>query len=78
MSVPGRRHLLIVMNPAQAHRDDGTATVTGVHRIDLPVLKSYAIVGDNEGYVSIAVGVDHVAGFRVGELSGRIYLDVAA
>jgi hypothetical protein len=78
VSVPGRRHLLVVMNPAQAHRDDGAATVTGVHRIDLPAIKSYAIVGDYEGHVSIALGLDHVAGFRVGELPGRIYLDVAA
>jgi len=76
--VPGARYLLIVLNPAQAHRDDGTATVAGIHRIDLPVIKSYAIVGDYEGYVSIALGVNHLAGFRVGELPGRIYVDVAA
>jgi hypothetical protein len=75
--VPGARHLLIAMNPAQAHRDDGTATVSGIHRIDLPVITSYAIVEDYEGYVSIALGVEHVHGFRVGELPGRIYVDVA-
>ncbi|MCU7729459.1 hypothetical protein ODJ79_37570 [Actinoplanes sp. KI2] len=78
VSVPGHRHLLVVMNPAQAHRDDGTATVTGVHHLDLPNLESYAVVGDHEGYVSIALGVDHLAGFRVGELPGRLYLDIAA
>jgi hypothetical protein len=78
VKVPGSRHLLVVLNPAQAHRDDGAATVTGIHRVDLPVIKSYALIGDYEGYVSIAVGVDHLAGFRVGELPGRIYLDVAA
>jgi hypothetical protein len=78
VSVPGRRHLLVVMNPAQAHRDDGTATVTGLHRIDLPTVKSYAVVGDYEGFVSIALGIDHLAGFRVGELPGRFYVDVAA
>jgi hypothetical protein len=52
--------------------------VTGVHRIDLPTLKPYAVVGDYEGYVSIALGLNHVAGFRVGELHGRVYVDVAA
>ena len=78
VKVPGSRHLLVVLNPAQAHREDGAATVTGIHHVDLPVIKSYALVGDYEGYVSIAVGVDHAAGFRVGELPGRIYLDVAA
>jgi hypothetical protein len=78
VSVPGRRHLLVVLTPAQAHRDNGGATVSGVHRTDLPMLKSYAVVGDFEGYVSIALGLDDVVGFRVGELPGRIYLDVAA
>jgi len=76
--VPGRAYLLVVLTPAQAHRDDGTATVSGVHRLGLPMLRSYAIVGDFEGYVTIAVGLDDVVGYRVGELPGRIYLDVAA
>ena len=78
VTVPGRRHLLIVLTPAQAHRDNGTATVSGTHRINLPMLESYAIVGDYEGHVSIALGLDDVVGYRVGELPGRIYLDVAA
>jgi len=77
VAVPGRRHLLMVFHPAQAHRDSGTPTVSGTHRIDLPMLRSYAVVGDNEGYVSLALGVDEVSGYRVGELTGRIYLDVA-
>ena len=78
VTVPGRRHLLIVLTPAQAHHDNGAATVSGTHRINLPMLKSYAIVGDYEGHVSIALGLDDVVGYRVGELPGRIYLDVAA
>lgn len=77
VSVPGRRHLLVVLRPAQAHRDNGAATVTGVHRIGLPMLRGYAVVGDFEGVVSIALGVDEVVGFRVGELPGRVYVDVA-
>ncbi|MEV4703018.1 AMIN-like domain-containing (lipo)protein [Actinoplanes sp. NPDC049316] len=76
--VPGRRFLLVVLNPAQAHRDDGTDTVSGSHRLDLPMMRGYAVAGDYEGYVSIAIGLDDVVGYRVGELPGRIYLDVAA
>jgi hypothetical protein len=78
VAVPGRRHLLVVLTPAQAHRDDGAATISGVHRLDLPMMRSYAVAGDYEGHVSIAIGVDDVVGYRVGELPGRIYLDVAA
>jgi len=78
VSVPGRRHLLVVLHPAQAHRQDGTVTVSGVHSLHLPMLRSYAVTGDFEGHVSIAVGLDDVVAYRVRELPGRIYLDVAA
>jgi hypothetical protein len=77
VNVPGAEHLLIVLNPAQAHRDDGTATISGTHTVNLPMLKSYAVVGDYEGYVSIALGLNAKAKFHVGELSNRIYIDVA-
>jgi hypothetical protein len=77
VSMPGSAFLLIVLHPAQAHRADGTPTVTGVHRIGLPGIKSYAVVGDYEGYVSIALGVTGVRKYHVGELSNRIYIDVA-
>jgi len=77
IAVPGRAHLLVMLSPAQAHRADGTATVTGVHRIGLTALTAYAMVGDFEGHTSIAVGTAGHSGFRVGELPGRIYVDVA-
>jgi hypothetical protein len=77
VSMPGEAFLLIVLHPAQAHRDDGTPTVTGVHRIGLAGIKAYAVVGDYEGYVSIALGVSGVRKFHIGELADRIYIDVA-
>jgi len=76
--VPGSYYLLIVFNPAQAHTDNGTATISGTHRINLPVIKSYVVAGDYEGYVSVALGLTKKAGFHIAELSGRVYIDVAA
>jgi hypothetical protein len=76
VSIPGEAFLLIVLHPAQAHRDDGTSTVTGIHSIGLPGIKAYAIVGDYEGYVSIALGVNGVRKYHVAELTNRIYIDV--
>jgi hypothetical protein len=76
--VPGSYYLLIVFNPAQAHGDDGTATISGTHRINLPMIKSYVVASDYEGYVSVALGLNAKAGFHVAELSGRVYVDVAA
>jgi hypothetical protein len=77
VTIPGEAFLLIVLHPARAHRDDGTPTVTGVHRIGLAGIKAYAIVGDHEGYVSIALGLNGVRKYHVGELTDRIYIDVA-
>jgi hypothetical protein len=77
VTIPGKAFLLIVLNPAQAHRDDGTPTVTGTHRTGLTGIQAYAVVGDYEGYTSIALGISGVRKFHVGELSNRLYLDVA-
>ncbi|WP_051810021.1 AMIN-like domain-containing (lipo)protein [Actinoplanes subtropicus] len=77
VSIPGKAFLLITLHPAQAHRENGTPTVTGIHRTGLAHVQAYGIVGDYEGYVSIALGVDRVRNFHVGELNDRIYLDVA-
>jgi len=78
VAVPGRRLLLVVFTPAQAHHNSGNATVSGIHSLNLSMMRGYAVTGDFEGYVSIAIGLDDVVGYRVGELPGRIYLDVAA
>jgi hypothetical protein len=78
VTIPGRRFLLVVLKPAQAHDDNGSATIQGIHRLTLPMMRGYAVAGDYEGHVSIAIGLDDVVGFRVGELPGRIYVDVAA
>jgi hypothetical protein len=78
IAVPGKYYLFVVLNPAQAHRADGSPTVSGVHTLTLPQIKGYAIAGDYEGYVSIAIGLAGKAGFHIGELPGRLYIDVAA
>jgi hypothetical protein len=77
VSIPGTAFLLITLHPAQAHRANGAPTVTGTHRTGLAGIQAYAIAGDYEGYVSIALGVDGVRKYHIGELSNRIYLDVA-
>jgi hypothetical protein len=78
VAVPGRYYLRVVLNPAQAHRDGGAATVSGVHRVDLPVLESYAITGDYEGHVIVVLGLNRKAGYRIAELDNRIYVDLRA
>ena len=77
VSMPGKAFLLITLHPAQAHRANGAPTVTGTHRTGLTGIQAYAVAGDYEGYVSIALGLNGVHKFHVGELTDRIYLDVA-
>lgn len=77
VSMPGTAFLLIVLHPAQAHRADGSPTVTGIHRTGLARIQAYGVVGDYEGYVSIALGLSGKQKYSVGELSNRIYVDVA-
>ena len=82
VDVPGRRYLLIRFNPAHAHTDAGEALISPRSReLDHPMMRGYVVVGDFEGYVSVAIGLDDVVGYRVGELPGdpaRVYVDVAA
>jgi hypothetical protein len=77
MTMPGRRYLLVTLRSAQAHTGSGTPTVTrGVQRPGYPALASWALSGDFEGVVTIALGVSGQGSIRVGELAGHLYVDV--
>jgi hypothetical protein len=76
----GRAFLLAVMNPAAAHRDDGSPSYPGTPGVqNLAALRDLADVGDFEGYVSWGIGVAGRSGLRVKPLTGpaRISIDVA-
>jgi hypothetical protein len=77
ITIPGARYLLITLQPAQAHTDTGKPTVTsGVRQPRYPALASWALAGDFEGSVRIALGLAGQVSVRTGELPGRIYIDV--
>jgi hypothetical protein len=77
ITMPGARYLMITVRPAQAHNDAGTPTVTsGVRQPGYPALASWALAGDFEGVVRIALGVAGPTSIRTGELAGRIFVDV--
>jgi hypothetical protein len=78
VTVPGRRYLQVRFEPAQAHTNEGTATVERTATFNYPMMRGYALAGDFEGVVTIAIGLDDVVGYRVGELTDRIYIDVSA
>lgn len=77
ITMPGARYLMVTVRPAQAHNDAGTPTVTsGVRQPGYPALASWALAGDFEGVVRIALGVAGPTSIRTGELAGRIFVDV--
>jgi peptidoglycan-N-acetylglucosamine deacetylase len=80
VAVPGGgvAYLLITLHPAQGHNDRG-ATIIAIRSAALgyPMLKGFASAGDYEGYLTIAIGLSATTLIRVGELSGRLYLDVS-
>lgn len=78
VAMPGTSYLVIKLKPAQGHADTGMPTLpTGVQTVSYPMLKGYAVSGDFEGVLSIALGLAGGTKYRVGELAGRIYVDVA-
>jgi hypothetical protein len=76
VSLPGSKYLVITLRPGQAHQESGTPTLSSaVSAPGFPRLVSYALAGDSEGVVTVAVGLSGTAGIRVGELPGRLYVD---
>lgn len=77
VTLPGHSYLLITLRPAQGHAESGTPTIVRFPQsLGYPMLRSYALVGDFEGVLTLAIGLDHAPSIRVGELPGRWYIDV--
>jgi hypothetical protein len=75
---PGRWCLLITIHPAQGHSRSGASTIARLSAdTGYPELRGYAVNGDFDGVLSVAVGLAKPAAFRVGRLAGRLYVDVA-
>jgi hypothetical protein len=79
ITVSGRSYLLITLRPAQAHNDSGSATITPrAQTVNYPMLKGYALAGDFEGVLTLALGLQAPTSIRVGALPGRLYVDLKA
>jgi len=78
ITMPGTRFLVITFSPAQGHTASGASTLpAAVQTTGYPMLRGYAVSGDFEGYLSIALGLAGGVRYRVGELPGRVYVDVS-
>jgi hypothetical protein len=86
VDLPGDAFIQLVFNPAQAHDDQGEPTLssppTDPVTVDAGTLEAYVLNGDFEGYVSVALGLDEQAGFRVDDFQAEngnyvVYIDIA-
>jgi hypothetical protein len=76
IALPGQRFLLITLHEAQAHSSTGTPTISRQVEVPgYPALQSWVLAGDNEGVVTVAVGLTWRVSVRVGELPGHLYVD---
>jgi hypothetical protein len=77
ITLPGRSYLLITLRPANAHTAAGVATISRrAHALSYPELRGYVLGGDFEGVVTLALGLQHRAAIRVGEIPGHWYVDI--
>jgi hypothetical protein len=75
--IPGRRYLLITLKPAQAHTGPGAPSIPRQPQATgYPALAGWALAGDFEGVVTVGIGLQHSTVIRVGELPGRLYIDI--
>lgn len=81
MDVQGGAYLQVTLTPANAHTEEGTPTWSGgpVYHTGLTNVRDVVRNGDFEAVVSVALVLDHRAGFRVLEQRGpsRLVIDVA-
>lgn len=77
--VPGRAVLRIVVRGAQAHTDDGVATVGTDRAFALPNIMAVRGAGDFEGVVTLGLGLAKRMPFHVHRFTnpGRIAIDVS-
>ena len=74
----GDHYLLLTLHPAQGHLPSGVSTISPASAaVAFPVLRGYSVSSDFEGALCLVVVVAKAAAFRVGRLSGRLYVDVA-
>jgi hypothetical protein len=77
IALPGHSYLLITLRPANAHAGSGAATITDrPQALSYPMLKGYALAGDFDGVVTLALGLQSTTSIRIGEVPGHWYLDV--
>ena len=64
-AIPGRWYLLITIHPAQGRSRSGANTISPPSAATgFPMLSGYAVTGDFDGVLSVAVGLRKATAFR--------------
>ena len=77
VSVAGRERLVVHLEPARAHDDQGNPVPTQRDLVPgLPAVREVKLVCDFEGQLEWVLGLPAKQPYRVTELAGRLLLDV--
>ena len=79
VEIGGKGFLLVQLTPAQAHTEQGTATIAERNRVlNLPALKELKVICDFEADVQALLGLNAATRYRVLELSkpARLVIDL--
>lgn len=80
VNLKGRKNILVRLEPARAHRTNGTSTLDPTGEVvKLPSIKEWRLLGDFEGVVSLGIGVRRKRAVEVTLLTHpkRLVIDVA-
>src|SRR4051794_7419247 len=79
LALAGTKRLLVVLRPARGHTAGGASLLPAVASPSCANLRQVKVAGDFEGVVSLGLGLQRTAGFRVFRLSApaRIVVDIA-
>lgn len=79
VELKGRKNVLVTLEPARAHRTNGSSTIPTGAVLGFPEIREWRVLGDFEGVVTLGIGVRRERAVDVTLLTHprRLVIDIA-
>lgn len=79
VELKGRKNILVRLEPARAHRTNGSPTIPTGKVVGFPEIREWRVLGDFEGVVTLGIGVRRKRAVEVTLLTHprRLVIDIA-
>lgn len=79
VELKGRKNVLVRLEPARAHRTNGSSTIPTGAVLGFPEIREWRVLGDFEGVVTLGIGVSRKRSVEVTPLMHprRLVIDIA-